>query len=279
MKPGWNMAENSLSASSTTSPVSSGTALDFKNVELTRSGKQILSNVSWQVGRGERWVVLGPNGSGKTTLLSLAGGWLFPTSGKVHILGRELGTFNVREKRRYIGHLSSALAKKIPDYMTAAEVVMSSRFGALSSLWHRYTDEHRARAVELLTSLGCEQLKDSRFENCSSGERQRILLARAIMPSPQLLLLDEPTAGLDMGGREDLLLSLQRLDRRLTCVLVVHKTEEIPEGFDNILMLRGGEVVACGEIRETLTEQSLEKCFARKFRLTFSDGRWWTQMC
>ena len=276
MKPGWNMVENKNTAGNG-EVIDNVGALGFSDVSLIRSGNAILSNFNWEVKAGERWVVLGPNGSGKTTLLSIAGGYLFPTSGKVHILGEKLGTFNIRKKRQHIGHLSSAVVKKIPSHITATEVVMSAQFGALSHLWHKYTDAHKERARELLSSLGCGELQERKFEDCSSGERQRISLARALMAEPQLLLLDEPTAGLDMGGREDLISSLQLLDSSLTCVLVVHKTEEIPENFTKILILNNGGIVAAGSTGKTLTEENLEKCFGRKFKLTFSDGRWWTQ--
>ena len=213
--------------------------LGFTAVDLDRLATPVLHHVDWQVHQGERWIVLGPNGSGKTTLFELASGYLHPTRGTVDILGRRLGHVDVRRLREHIGLVSTAVAKKLVPAITATDVVVSALHGALEPWWHRYDEPERDRARELLASAGFESIADRPFGVLSDGERQQVLLARALMSDPALLLLDEPAAGLDVGGRERLVASLSRLAADVTApptVMITHHVEEIPVGFTHVLL-------------------------------------------
>ena len=189
-------------------------ALTARTSSSTSTGRRILDDVSWEIDPGERWVVLGPNGAGKTTLLRIAALYLHPTSGTVDVLGQRLGRCDVRTLRERIAFSSPALAARLEPSMTAAEVVMTARYAALAPWWHQYTDEDRARAVSLLERFRCGGLADHRLPTLSAGERQRVLLARTLMTEPGLVLFDEPTAGLDVGGREELVADLAELGPR-----------------------------------------------------------------
>src|SRR5438270_3133559 len=251
--------------------------LAFRGVTLCFDpGRPVLGGVDWEVGPGERWVVLGANGSGKTTLLRLVGGWLFPTTGTVDVLGRRLGRVDVRELRRRLGYASGALTAQMRPSVTGLEVVMAAKHAALETWWHTYDDADRARARELLGRMGCDHLADRPITTASDGERQRVQLARTLMVEPDLLLLDEPTAGLDLGGREALVARLADLaaapDAPPT-VLVTHHTEEIPPGFTHALLLRAGRVLAAGPLDETLTAEALSACFATAVSLERRNGR------
>ena len=252
--------------------------LDFLDAGISRNKKWLLKNINWQVKEGERWVILGPNGSGKTTLMALATGFLFPTEGEVRLFEKPLGSFNLRRARSKIGYLSAVLADKLPPNLTGLEVVMTARYGALRPEWHSYSQADRKKAVDLLKSVGCAILENQEYFKCSSGEKQRLALARTLMADPLLVLLDEPAAGLDLGGREELLMSLSELDPQTTCVLVTHHTEEIPPNFENILLLREGQIVAKGKIQDALTPQNLSACFGGSFQISRTqEGRYFTQ--
>ena len=251
--------------------------LAFRGVTLCFDpGRPVLDGVDWQVGPGERWAVLGANGSGKTSLLRLAGGWLFPTGGTVDVLGHRLGRVDVRTLRRRLGYASGALTAQMRPSVTGLEVVMAAKHAALETWWHTYDDTDRARARALLERMGCGHLADRAVATASDGERQRIQLARTLMVEPDLLLLDEPTAGLDLGGREALVARLADLaaapDAPPT-VLVTHHTEEIPPGFTHALLLRAGRVLAAGPLDETLTAEALSACFATAVSLERRAGR------
>ncbi len=252
-------------------------ALRFDAVDLDRMSTPVLHHVDWEVGRADRWVVLGPNGSGKTTMFELAAGYLHPTRGSVDILGHRLGRVDVRRLREHIGLVSTAIAKKLVPQISATDVVVAARHGALEPWWHQYADEERARARGLLTEAGFGSIADRSFGVLSDGERQQVLLARALMSEPALLLLDEPAAGLDMGGRERLvgrLGSLARTAPDLPIVMITHHVEEIPVGFTHVLLLRGGRVVAAGPIPDALTADALTETFGLDLILTHAEGRW-----
>jgi iron complex transport system ATP-binding protein len=221
--------------------------------------------------------VLGANGSGKTSLIRLAAGYLHPTAGAVTVLGHRLGRVDVRALRRGIGLASGALGAMLRPGVTAVDAVMTGKHAALEPWWHEYTDDDRARAVSLLERMGCGGLVDQPLGTLSDGERQRVQLARTLMISPGLLLLDEPTAGLDLGGREDLVARLTELavdPASPPTVLVTHHVEEIPPGFTHLLLLRAGAVLAAGPLPSTLTASSLGACFGGPIHLEQRDGRW-----
>jgi iron complex transport system ATP-binding protein len=251
--------------------------LHLRAVSLRRSGRVILDHLDWTIDAGQHWVVLGENGSGKSTLLRIAGLSLHPSTGTVEVLGETLGRTDVRTLRTRIGVASAALADQIRPQLTSADIVMTAKFGALEPWWHRYSDDDRARAVELLDRMGCGHLADREFRTASSGERQRVLLARSLMTEPGLVLYDEPTAGLDLGGRERLVATLDALARdnsQPPMVLVTHHVEEIPPAFTHVMMLREGRVVAAGPLADSLTETNLAASFDLDVELTENAGRW-----
>ena len=253
------------------------TALRFAAVDLDRLTTPVLHHVDWQVGPGELWVVLGPNGSGKTTMFELASGYLHPTRGTVDILGRRLGQVDVRRLREHIGLVSTAVVKKLVPEITATDVVVSAVHGDLEPWWHRYGDAERDRARGLLAAAGFVAIADRRFGVLSDGERQQVLLARALMSDPALLLLDEPAAGLDVGGRERLVATLGRLAADPAApptVMITHHVEEIPVGFTHVLLLRSGRVMAAGPIPDTLDSAALSDTFGLDLVLEGAEGRW-----
>jgi iron complex transport system ATP-binding protein len=257
--------------------VAADPVLDLVDVTLVREQRTILDHVDWSVRPGQRWVLLGRNGSGKTSLIRIASLYLHPSSGQVHVLGEELGRTDVRTLRTRVGLASPSLADRFRGDLTPVEIVMTARYGALEPWWHTYTDDDRARARELLDRMGCAAVADQRFVLLSSGERQRVLLARTLMTAPELLLLDEPTAGLDLGGREELVATLAGLAADPVTppiVLVTHHVEEIPDGFTHVLLLRDGRVLDAGPIDEVLTADALSSCFGLSLRLDRAGDRW-----
>jgi iron complex transport system ATP-binding protein len=252
-------------------------SLAFERVSVRREDRHILEGIDWTVHPDQRWVVMGRNGSGKTTLIRLASLYLHPSTGTLRVLGEVLGRTDVRLLRTRIGLSSAALVGQLRPQLTPVEIVMTAVHAALEPWWHTYTEAERDRARALLEDLDCGPLADQPFGHLSSGERQRVLLARTLMTSPDLLLLDEPAAGLDLGGREELLISLDTLaaDRQTPAmVLVTHHVEEIPEQFTHALLLTSGQVVDAGPIGEVLTETSLSDCFGLDLALAFRGGRW-----
>jgi iron complex transport system ATP-binding protein len=244
--------------------------LAMAGVSVVRDRTTILDDVSWEVEEGQRWVVLGPNGAGKTTLLQLAAARIHPTSGVVGVLGEVLGTVDVFELRPRIGLSSAALADRIPPRELVGNVVVTASYGVVGR-WHEAYDRmDEGRAMELLEALGASHLADRRFGTLSEGERKRVQIARALMTDPELMLLDEPAAGLDLGGREDLVRRLGDLAADLyapALVLVTHHVEEIPPNFTDVLLLREGRVVAQGPIEITLTAENLERTFGMPLEL------------
>jgi iron complex transport system ATP-binding protein len=250
--------------------------VDLRGVSVVRSGTKLLDGIDWRIGRGERWVLLGPNGSGKTTLISVASTYLWPSHGEVSVLGRPVGSVDVRELRRRIGIVSAALDARIPGQISATEVVLAGATGAIAPWWDRHGRRSRTRAREMLELVGCDGLGDRRFELLSSGERQRVQIARALMLDPALLLLDEPAAGLDLGARERLALLLSQLNAhpRLDAVVVVtHHVEEIAPGTTHALVLRAGRKVASGEAAATITSEVLSEAFGLPLTVHWTAGR------
>jgi len=253
-------------------------ALSLRDVTLVREGRAILDAVTWTVGASERWVVLGRNGCGKSTLMKIASLYLHPSSGEVDVLGETLGRTDVRSLRKRIGVASSGMADQLRSDLIAADVVMTAKNAALETWWHTYDDADRQRARDCLERMEIGRLADRSFATLSSGEKQRVLLARTLMPEPGLLLLDEPTAGLDLAGREDLVRTLGVLAAGVdtpATVLVTHHVEEIPEGFTHVLMLSEGRVLSAGTLDDVLTEANLSQCFEMPLGLERRHGRWW----
>jgi iron complex transport system ATP-binding protein len=251
--------------------------LEFADVTLTRSGNHLLDGINWRVADGERWVILGPNGAGKTTLLQIAATNMHPSSGYVSVLGEVLGAVDVFELRPRIGLTSAALAERIRGQEWVLDVVRTAAYGVLGTWRESYEDLDDARALELLYRLGISHLAGRTFGTLSEGERKRTQIARAMMSDPELLLLDEPTAGLDLGGRETLVSTLGQIatdDASPATVLVTHHVEEIPVGITHALLLRGGKIVAAGPIDETLTAENLSACFGVSLDVAHQNGRW-----
>ena len=250
--------------------------LHLTEVTVRRGPAVLLDAVNWNVDVDERWVILGPNGAGKTTLLQIASAQMFPTSGRVHILGERLGAVDVTEIRPRIGVSSASLAGRVPPTETVIDVVVSAGYGVVGRWREQYDELDFARARDLLGAMGIGSLADRVYGTLSEGERKRALAARALMADPELLLLDEPAAGLDLAGREDLLarLSVLAIDPFApTTVLVTHHVEEIPAAFSHVLLLRGGRVVAAGPTADTLTEEALSDTFGMALRLESRGGR------
>jgi iron complex transport system ATP-binding protein len=238
--------------------------LHMTEVTVRRGPAVLLDAVHWNVDVDERWVILGPNGAGKTTLLQIAAGLLFPTSGRVHVLGERLGAVDVTELRPRIGLSSAALAGRVPPHERVLDVVVSAGYGVVGRWRERYDQMDFDRGRRLLTAMGIAPLAERTYGTLSEGERKRTLAARALMADPELLLLDEPAAGLDLGGREDLLARLATLavdPAAPTTVLVTHHVEEIPPAFTHVLLLRAGKVVAAGPLESTLTAEALSATF------------------
>ena len=257
------------------------TVLDLDGVSRRTGGTTLVDQVSWRVDRGQHWVVLGPNGSGKSSLLRIAALRLHPTTGKVRVLGQELGRTDVRSLRQRIGYASATLSDAFRSDLPAVDVVMTARHGALEPWWHDYAPGDHRRARELLSRTGCSHRADHRFGTLSSGERQRVLLARTLMVDPDLLLLDEPTAGLDLGGREELVTTLAdlALDPKMPPIVqVTHHVEEIPPGFTHALLMEGGRAITAGSLNDVLTAKVLSDCYGLDLSLTCEAGRWSVQV-
>jgi iron complex transport system ATP-binding protein len=251
--------------------------IDFKGVTIRRGAATLLDSVDWVVEEDERWVILGPNGAGKTTLVQIASAQLHPSEGDARILGERMGGTDVFELRPRIGLASAALAERIPRQETVRDVVMSAAYSVLGRWREAYDVTDVRRAEELMAELGVGRLGGRTFGTLSEGERKRVQIARALMTDPELLILDEPAAGLDLGGREDLVstLSVLAMDGVAPAiVLVSHHVEEIPPGFTHVLLLREGGVVAQGPLEHVLTEQTLSATFGLPLVLQQTAGRY-----
>ncbi len=251
----------------------------LEDVSVVRNGTFLLSSVSWTIEAGQHWVLLGPNGSGKTTLLRIVGSGLWPTSGVVEILGCRLGRVDMRQLRKRIAQISASMARNLRGDQLALDVVLTGRHAALETWWNEYTDDDRAEARSLLAAvgLGDETFLMRPFGHLSEGERQQVLVARALMATPELLLLDEPVAGLDLGAREHLLNRLSALAEEVAgppMVMVTHHVEEIPSGMTHAALLRKGHLVAAGAIDDVLTSDRISDVFGVELTLRRDNGRW-----
>ncbi|MCI1020504.1 ABC transporter ATP-binding protein [Microbacterium sp. C5A9] len=252
-------------------------ALEFTDVVVRREGRNIIDHVTWQVDDDQRWVILGPNGAGKTTLLQLADTLMHPTAGTVTVLGETLGRTDVFEVRPRIGFASSAMAKRVPRDETVLNTVLTAAYSVLGRWNESYEDIDERRALRVLGDWRLDHLADRTFGTLSDGEQKRVQIARAVMTDPELLLLDEPTASLDLGSREELLALLSGYASSPTTpamLMVTHHVEEIPVGFTHVLLMREGRIVAAGPVAETLTADALSETFGMPITLTSESGRY-----
>ncbi len=252
--------------------------LAVRDVTVQRGGRRILGPITWQIREGERWVVLGPNGAGKTTLLDIAGARIHPTSGAAVVLDEPLGLVDVFDLRARIGVVSPRVAAQIPPGETVADAVVTAAWAVAGRWRESYSDDDMRRATATLAKMGMAALAGRTYGTLSDGERKRVLIARALMPDPEVLLLDEPAAGLDLGAREELVRYLAALagsPAAPATVLVTHHVEEIPAGFTHALILADGAVVAAGPIRDVLTDGVLSRAFGLPLSVTRSAGRYW----
>lgn len=253
------------------------TVCELAGVSVIRGEKYLLNEVDWTIQENERWVVIGPNGAGKTTLLQILAAQLHPSRGLASLLGEILGAVDVFELRPRIGVSSAALADRIPRSEAVGDVVVSAAYATVGRWRETYDPTDYLRAADLMQQFGVDHLSRRTFGTLSEGERKRVQLARALMTDPELLLLDEPGAGLDLAGRERLVGALSRLCEdpyAPATILVTHHIEEIPTGITHALLLADGRVTAAGPIHETLTSDSLSATFGLDLTLQFTEGRW-----
>jgi iron complex transport system ATP-binding protein len=254
--------------------------LEISNLKIQRSNVTILDGVNWRVEGGQHWAILGANGSGKTSLLSALTGYLMPTAGEIVLLGMKYGKTDWRELRKKIGIVSSSVRQMMADDEPALETVVSGKF-AMIDFWGRVSRADKSRALKILRQIECLHLAGREWRVLSQGERQRILIGRALMASPRVLILDEPCGGLDPAAREHFLQFLQRLGKSKnapTLVLVTHHVEEIMPVFSRALILKGGKVLASGEKVKTLTTKNLSRAFGAKLKLRSRAGRYALQV-
>jgi len=254
--------------------------IDMDAVSVIRGSTTLLDEVSWTVELDERWVILGPNGAGKTTLLQLAAALLHPSSGQVRLLGEPLGLTDVFELRPRIGFASVAVAARVRPTEVVRDLVVSAGYAVLGRWRERYEPKDLDRAMHLLDLMGVAGLADRAFGTLSEGERKRVQIARALMPDPEIMLLDEPAAGLDLGGREDLLIRLSAIaddPDAPTLIMVTHHVEEIPIAFSHAMLLRDGAVVSAGLMRDVVTSANLSETFGLPLRLTRSGDRYFAR--
>jgi iron complex transport system ATP-binding protein len=257
--------------------------LRLRDASVSRDRAMLLRDVNWTVREGESWVIVGPNGAGKTTLLQLAAGLIEPSSGRAEVLGERLDQASqadpadLAELRSRVGIASAAVAEQVPRAEKVIDLVMTAGYGTVGRTAEEFDSFDVARAVELLDAVGCAHLIRRRFGTLSEGERKRVQIARSLMADPELLLLDEPAAGLDLGGREDLMIRLAALvrdPRSPILVMVTHHVEEVPAGFTHALLMRGGAVLTAGPIAEVFTERSLSRCFGLPLIVERRASRW-----
>ncbi|MGP4053509.1 ABC transporter ATP-binding protein [Mycobacterium sp. 4D054] len=254
--------------------------IDFANVTLRRNGRLLVGPVTWSVELDERWVVIGPNGAGKTSLLRMAAAMEHPSSGTAYVLGERLGRVDMSELRSRVGLSSAALSQRVPDDEMVRDLVVSAGYAVLGRWREEYDEVDYVQAVDMLESVGAEHLAERTFGTLSEGERKRVLIARSLMTDPELLLLDEPAAGLDLGGREELVARMSDLAAdpdAPALVLVTHHVEEIPPGFSHCLILSEGKVVDSGLLSDVLTAENLSKAFGQSIALDYIDGRYFAR--
>jgi len=251
--------------------------ISVENVTLRRNNKTILNHISWSVKKGEHWSILGLNGSGKTTLLNVINGYIWPTEGKVNVLGRTFGQTNLPQLRKEIGWVSSSIQQRFHNYDKVLNIVLSGKFASIG-LYDQVELRDIEQAIQLMKLLNCEHLRHQEYDILSQGERQRVLIARALMASPKLLILDEPCTGLDLIAREHLLQFIKKIANEPngpTLIYVTHHVEEILPCFTHTLFMREGEVFSSGKTEEQLTEATLSSFFNRPIAVQYQQNRTW----
>lgn len=249
--------------------------IDIQQAGWERSDKQVLNNINWQVKPNEHWCLLGLNGSGKTTLLNMINGYIWPTSGQISVLGKKFGEYDLRELRKSIGWVSTSLQQKLYGSENALSIVLSGKFATIG-LYDQTNDDDRDKALSLLTNLGCAYLAERTYDTMSQGERQRVLIARALMAEPKLLILDEPCTGLDVFAREQLLSMIHKVAANgPTIIYVTHHVEEILPCFSHTMLIKQGEVFAAGATQEVLTSERMSGFFDVPVEIERRDGRNW----
>ncbi|GER66290.1 ABC transporter ATP-binding protein [Weizmannia acidilactici] len=249
--------------------------IELSGVSFMRDGKKLLSDINWTIQKGEHWAVLGLNGSGKTTLLNMINGYIWPTTGSIRVLGQTFGKTSLPELRKSIGWVSSSIQERIPRTQLARHVVISGKYASIG-LYEEFTKEDEDKAIHLMEKLNCVGLADSPYEQCSQGERQKLLIARALMAEPRILILDEPCNGLDLFAREILLKSVEELagdPNGPALIYVTHHPEEISPVFQKTLLLRRGEVFQQGDTSDMIEKTSLSRFFEHEIHVEWRGNR------
>lgn len=254
--------------------------IDFRDVTFVRNGRTLVGPVNWQVELDERWVIVGPNGAGKTTLIRMASAQEFPTSGTAFVLGERIGRTDMRDLRAAIGITSSALAQRVPANEKVGDLVVSAGYAIVGRWREEYDERDYDQALEVLEQVGAMHLIDRTWGTLSDGEKKRVLVARAVMTDPELLIMDEPAAGMDLGGREDLLAYLGELaldPDAPAIVMITHHLEEIPFGFTHAMLIDEGAVVAQGLIEDVMTSENVSKAYHQPIEVTADEGRYFAR--
>lgn len=256
--------------------------INLQGVTWKREQKNILNNVTWKVNPGEHWVVMGLNGSGKTSLLNIINGYMWPSKGSVSVLGKKFGTYDLRKLRHSIGWVSTSMQEKLYRTETVEHIVLSGIDASMGLLYEKPGAEAYDRAHVLLEELGCAAMAQRPYETLSQGEKQRVLIARALMAQPRLLILDEPATGLDVFAREQLLQTVERMGQRTdgpTLIYVTHHPEEIMPIFSHVLLLKKGEVFRAGQTADILTSETMTEFFDTSVEIAWRGGRPWLAIC
>ncbi|WEG14948.1 ABC transporter ATP-binding protein [Pullulanibacillus sp. KACC 23026] len=254
--------------------------LEASNLSLRRNGSYLLKDVNWTINKGEHWSLLGLNGSGKTTLLNILNGYIWPTEGTISVLGNRFGTCDLGDLRKKIGWVSNSLQEKMPPTNNPLQIALSGVYASIG-LYEEPSEDTIAKAVQLLTEFGCEEFIERNYNTLSQGEKQKVLIVRALMAEPDLLILDEPCTGLDLFAREQLLLMIQKVAEKEggpTLIYVTHHVEEILPCFSHTLLLKAGEVFQKGQTDEVMTSATLSKFFGTSLQLEERRKRKWLSL-
>lgn len=240
----------------------SNSIINLEDISIHKGKTKILENISWNINKGQHWALIGPNGSGKTTLLKIISGYLWPSTGKVKVLGKEFGKTDIRELRKKIGWVSSYLVEKIPSGQPIIDIIVSGKFASFG-VYEKITSQDRKKASRLLDFLGCSYIKDRDFRIISQGEKQKVLVARCLMADPLILLMDEPCTGLDIKSRENLLASISKIckEHKTTIIYITHHIEDIVDEIENVMLLKEGRVFKNGKLKEVLTAKIIGELF------------------